>query len=218
MLSVVVPVYALDDAAVAMALGCLEAFREHTAEPFELICVDNGSVGLEEAAEIADKVVRLDPNRGFSGGVNAGLAIAEGEYLAVGSADTFPCPGWAPPLMKSRFGLATPFEKRANGKRVQPKPRMGGFFGNLWVMRREVYETLGPLDTERFPLRYGDTDYAIRAAKAGFWVGQVEGSFAVQIAKHHSRQFMTDEEVYAERDLLIAHHGHRFFGDWLAAR
>lgn len=63
----------------------------------ELIVVDNGSEGGAVGhlvRECATAVVRLDRNTGFAGGVNAGIARARSELLAVLNDDAFAGSDW----------------------------------------------------------------------------------------------------------------------------
>jgi len=224
--SVIIPIYALDRSAVKMARGCVEAFREATeGEQYELIVVSNGSIGaLDEIQPLVDCYLRLDPNQGFSGGVNAGIRISRGEYLAIGSADTYPRPGWLGPMRRAAEagpGVATPMEEDGRGNLISEHGkrgrRRGDFFGNLWVMPRSLIEAVGYLDEQDFKLRLGDTDYAIRTAIAGYWVGRVPEARVVQVARHHALSYMDEGDVLAEDERLIAKYGHRFYAQWRAA-
>lgn len=216
--SIIVPVFALDRPTVEMACRTLDAFR--APEPHELIVVDNG--GAPEAVALrdhADLYVRLLPNKGFAGGANAGCHRARGDVLMVGSADTYPLPGYLGPLRAAclRYnGLATPYEADADGDPVSEEGnvRRGDFFGNLMAMPRAMYEWLGGFDEYRFPLTRADTDFAIRAAKAGFWVGRAPGAYVVQEAKHHARGYMDEKALRAENRRLEALHGAKSFGYW----
>ena len=66
---------------------CLDSLRRQSYPDFEVIVVDNGSTdgSLELLArgypEV--RVVALPENRGFAGGVNAGIREAQGEIIAV---------------------------------------------------------------------------------------------------------------------------------------
>lgn len=69
----------------------IDSFRLHETYPYEIIVVDNGS-RLPEAEEIKKrypevKVVQ-NTNTGFAGGNNAGLKVAEGDYLFFLNNDT----------------------------------------------------------------------------------------------------------------------------------
>jgi GT2 family glycosyltransferase len=63
----------------------------------EIILVDNGSTG--EAVRAAGRtrgvrVVRLEENRGFAGGVNAGVAASSGDVVALLNDDAVARPSW----------------------------------------------------------------------------------------------------------------------------
>ncbi len=65
---------------VADTLECLESLTATTYQPFHIVYVDNGSdAGVAE--EVMERipgcgVLRLDPNAGVAGGLNAGIAYA----------------------------------------------------------------------------------------------------------------------------------------------
>jgi GT2 family glycosyltransferase len=77
---------------------CLDALRGQTYPLVEVIVVDNDStddsVALLEKGYPEVKVVPLPENRGYAGGVNAGIRVAEGEVLVVLNNDTEADPRW----------------------------------------------------------------------------------------------------------------------------
>jgi N-acetylglucosaminyl-diphospho-decaprenol L-rhamnosyltransferase len=100
------------------AARCVESLRrafEEEAVRGEVILVDCGS-GAEEAAELraipADRRLLLPENRGYSGGVNAGLATARAGRLLLSNADVVFLPGALTPLLRAidapRAGAAAP--------------------------------------------------------------------------------------------------------------
>lgn len=85
-------------------MKALESIRQHTAEPYEVIVVDNGSgpETLKALAGIDDPHVRVmynKTNRGFAGGNNDGIAQARGDYVILLNNDVIVTPGWADDLV-----------------------------------------------------------------------------------------------------------------------
>ncbi len=81
--------------------ACLESIERSTAEPYELLLVDNGSsdgtVELLRDYAATRSHVRLvlnGANRGFAGGNNQALALARGEYVVLLNNDTIVTDGW----------------------------------------------------------------------------------------------------------------------------
>ena len=90
--------------APAFTMKALESIRTHTAEPYEVIVVDNGSEQetLDALATIDDphvKIVYNKTNRGFAGGCNDGIAHANGDYVILLNNDVIVTPGWADGLV-----------------------------------------------------------------------------------------------------------------------
>jgi GT2 family glycosyltransferase len=93
--------------------ACLRATEGQVGVRAEIILVDNGSTdGTAEFVRSTFpqvRVVRLDQNRGFAGGNNAGAHEARGEFLALLNNDTVPEPGWLVALLGAidqRAGIA----------------------------------------------------------------------------------------------------------------
>ncbi len=85
---------------------CLEAVLAQRGADFEVLLVDNGSTdGTADLVRSRFPVVRLvvlGTNQGFTGGNNAGAAVARGRYVAFLNNDTVPEPGW---LARLRDGI-----------------------------------------------------------------------------------------------------------------
>jgi GT2 family glycosyltransferase len=96
----------------------LDSIRAHTAEPYEVIIVDNGSGPdtLAALAKIDDPHVRIvynGKNRGFAGGNNDGIAHARGDFVILLNNDVIVTPGWADSLVDAfrripGLGIAAP--------------------------------------------------------------------------------------------------------------
>jgi GT2 family glycosyltransferase len=84
---------------------CLSALRTQTRRDFEVVMVDNGSQDgsvpfvRERFPEV--RVLALNENRGFAGGNNAGIAVAQGEFIALLNNDTLADPGWLAALHRA---------------------------------------------------------------------------------------------------------------------
>jgi GT2 family glycosyltransferase len=81
----------------------VDSVRRNTDVPYELVIVDNGSEweAANYARAAADRPVLNDTNLGFSGGMNAGLGAARGQYVAFCNNDTTVPPGWAGQLVQT---------------------------------------------------------------------------------------------------------------------
>lgn len=72
---------------------CLDSLRRQTLAGIEIVLVDNGSSDdslalVRERYGDAVRVVALGENRGYAGGLNAGIAAARGRYLLPLNSDT----------------------------------------------------------------------------------------------------------------------------------
>jgi GT2 family glycosyltransferase len=81
----------------------VDSVRRHTNVPYELIIVDNGSewIVANYARMAADHVVLNATNLGFARGMNQGLAMARGRYVAFCNNDTVVPAGWAETLIET---------------------------------------------------------------------------------------------------------------------
>jgi GT2 family glycosyltransferase len=82
---------------------CLERLREQTVTDAETIVVDNGSeddsLAFVERSFPETRIVALGENRGFAGGMNAGIENARGAYVASLNNDAEPAPSWLEELL-----------------------------------------------------------------------------------------------------------------------
>lgn len=148
MLSLVIPVYTPTPALDQVARECLSRVAQLDCQ---LVVVANGT----PVDVSADVLVELPTNRGYAGGVNAGLARAEGDWIAVGSADVVPPPEWVEASCVET--VVSPMER-------PDTPHL--FWGGLWTMPGACFEKVGLLDESID--RISDQDYAIRAHQAGY--------------------------------------------------
>lgn len=182
---------------------CVESLVAFTRDPFELILVDNGSTDAtaEYFAKLRSlhgniKVITNRGNRGFAGGNNQGLAIAQGEVLVLLNNDTIVTPGWlegltAPLLADKSIGLTGPVSNRVSGAQQIPTSYADDEamlqFARTWTaqsagqiqsanrlvgfclaFRRDVLEAIGGLDEKFGSGNFEDDDFCLRAKFAGF--------------------------------------------------
>jgi len=82
---------------------CLEALRRQSHADFQLVVVDNGSTDgsaaflREHRPDIT--LCALPRNIGFAAGMNAGFAVATGDYVVALNNDTLPAEGWLAALV-----------------------------------------------------------------------------------------------------------------------
>lgn len=94
MISVIIPNWN----GIALLAGCLDSLRNQTHPDYEIILVDNAST--DDSVQMVQRdypevrVLELDKNLGLTGGVNAGIAIARGEIIALLNNDAEAAPAW----------------------------------------------------------------------------------------------------------------------------
>ncbi|WP_424682119.1 glycosyltransferase [Frateuria sp. YIM B11624] len=151
------------------------------------------------------RVILNEDNRGFAAANNQGLAVADGDYLVMLNNDTHVTPGWIATLVahlrrSGTLGMIGPVTNNiGNEARIdiryddmdgmlqaagdytarhvgQLTPlRTAAFF--CVMMRREVYEKVGPLD-EAFGIGFfEDDDYCRRVDQAGWSIACAEDVF-----------------------------------------
>jgi GT2 family glycosyltransferase len=123
----------------ADCVGSLRRAFETERIAGEVVLVDCGS-GPEEVARLseqgADVLVALADNRGYSGGLNAGLAAARGPRLLLSNADVVYRPGAVTELLAAiadpRAGAAAPVTSwDAEGRLLLPPGDPRGLFSEL---------------------------------------------------------------------------------------
>jgi glycosyltransferase involved in cell wall biosynthesis len=221
---------------------CIDSILANTPGNYQLILVDNGStdgVGEFFDAVPCAEVIHAGSNRGFAGGVNLGLARAEGHVVVLNS-DTLTPEGWLERLEQALqrandTGIVGPMSNYVSGEqqidrlsfqsldqinafardlaaRNQGKVRdVTRLVGFCMLIRDRVVRELGPFDESYGIGNFEDDDYCLRAMAAGYRLCIAEGAF---VFHYGSRTFLgmgiTDEKWRA----LIADNEQRFRRKW----
>lgn len=195
---------------------CIKSIARNTAYPYRLILVDNGSESetrdyLKSLAKEDTKValIRNEQNLGFVKAVNQGLKVSTAPYVCLLNNDTIPAPGWLERLVEFAEShkdagllnpvcdghLDTPIDEYA--KKLEANEgrymEMNQCFGFCMLMKRELIDKIGCLD-EAFGIGgFDDTDYSMRAHKAGYRSVCVHNSY-VYHKQHVSFKAMGDRK------------------------
>jgi len=134
---------------------CLDSLRRQAYSPVEVIVADNGSTDGSLALLARDypetKVVVLDENRGYAGGVNAGFRAAAGQVLVAFNNDAEADPCWIAELVAAlerhpEAGMATSrvrlFDRRDHLHTAGDFYGLDGIPGNrgVWQPDRPAYD------------------------------------------------------------------------------
>jgi GT2 family glycosyltransferase len=200
---------------------------------------DGSQAWLTEWAKEAPnrKLVLNEDNRGFAAGNNQGLALATGEYLVMLNNDTHVTPGWVRTMVNhmrrnESIGLLGPVTNNiGNEARIeifyddmaqmlqrsasythvhvgQLLPlRTAAFF--CVMLRREVFEKIGPLDEAFGRGFFEDDDYCRRIEQAGLSVYCAEDVFI-----HHHLSASFNKLRSSERQALFEQNKVTYEAKW----
>ena len=192
---------------------CLRTLQQELTSADELIVVDNASVDGSPEFVITHfpevKLVRSAQNLGYAGGVNRGLAAAQGEYIFIFNQDLELHSGWLSSMMVAledsdvgvvgckifypdgllqhaggmiRWPQAIPdhYGHRQVDDNRWDQPRDVDYVtGAAWGFSRALIEHIGALDESFWPGYFEEVDF--RATDAGFRVRYVPDAVAVHV-------------------------------------
>jgi GT2 family glycosyltransferase len=180
--------------------ACLDALQRQSAA-HEVIIVDNASqdntVALVRAHPLTVRLLPLDENRGFAGGVNCGAAVAQGEIIALLNPDALPEADWleqlVAPFVDMQIGvvgskvlgedgriqsvgslLQTPVLLSAHRGDGEHDAGQYDELADVWAVhgaamafRRALWQELGGFDEGFFPAYWEESGFCERARRAG---------------------------------------------------
>lgn len=202
---------------------CVASLRAHTDIPYELIIVDNGSAPetVTWAGKAADRAVLNPENLGFAAGMNTGLAVATGEFVAFINNDTEFPPGWASPLiddLSTGVGIVAPAVTAA-GNQVTVRSESGAEsltltpFGELpsgvvYVLRTEMMRRLGGWNEGYLVATGEDLDLCFTV-----WTNDLEIVLDTRVLVEHLSRATLDTTP-AESETLRRANLNRFLDRW----
>ena len=224
---------------------CVDTILANTRQPYRLILVDNGST--DGVAEFFDsvpgaEVVHAGSNLGFAGGVNLGLARAEGHVLLLNS-DTLAPEGWLERLegaleQADDIGLVGPMSNYVSGgqqiddlefdsmddinafarelaQRNRGKLREAArLVGFCLLIRDKAFKELGYFDESYGIGNFEDDDYCLRAIRAGYRLCIAEDAF---VFHYGGRTFLGMGIADDKWRGLVEENEKRFFQKWNVA-
>lgn len=221
---------------------CVASIQANTRPPYRLILVDNAStdgVGAFFDEVAGAEAVHAPENLGFAGGVNLGLARAEGHAVILNS-DTIVPPGWlerlsAALLHEADVGLAGPRSNCVSGSQEIPGLALESYgaimdyaaerarthagqrrdvarlVGFCMMIRDAVLAELGGFDEAYGIGNFEDDDYCLRALRAGWRLCVAEDCF---VFHYGSRTFLGMGIVDGAWDALLQGNQARFEEKW----
>lgn len=187
-LDIIIPAYNNID----ITFRCLAALRLFAPQGTHVILVDNGSRDnpkdavhtLKASVEsMGGTYLRLDPNRGPYGAVNAGYAHTKSDVIGVVCNDVvvlpgtlytlldavhqgLPCVGASEVLMPDFNYTGVMSWAGVSGRLNAPAIQITRHYFSCFLAHRSLYDHVGLYD-ERFGLTFGDTDHEQRILDAG---------------------------------------------------
>lgn len=215
----------------------VESFLANTPPVCRLIIIDNGStdgtkdylLSLEDAESCAFKIIINRENRGFVGGMNQGIEISDAAYVCLANNDLIFTKGWLEEIVSifekdGRIGILNPnsnnlgahpphgmpiddFGRKLSGKYKGVFVEMPFCIGFCMFIRREVIQKIGGLSEEFHPFFFEDSDYSMKAKKAGYLIGVAKGSYVwhkehasfKQMGREREEFFVKNSEIFRRK-------------------
>jgi GT2 family glycosyltransferase len=194
---------------------CVESLRGNTDVAFELIIVDNGSTdgSAAYAESAADIPVLNEDNLGFAAGMNSGLGVASGRYIAFINNDTLFPADWARPLLRTfethpEAGIVLPAVTAAGnpvtvrsepGERTLALTPFGEFpSGVVYVMPTELIRALGGWNEDYRTASAEDLDLAFTVWAHGLDIVLCENVLVEHVSQATVRYLPDRRELYRD--------------------
>jgi GT2 family glycosyltransferase len=177
---------------IAFTKECISSIFNNTKYPYSLILIDNASSdgtgeylkSLKGPDGLEINIIFNKDNLGFVKAVNQGLGLSKAPYVCILNNDTVAAPGWLERMIDFAAShkdvglvnprcdghLNTPIDEYAKSleKYKGEYMEMNQCHGFAMLVKRELIDRIGCLDEAYGIGGYDDTDYSIRAHKAGY--------------------------------------------------
>ena len=206
---------------------CVKSILDSTKVKTRLIIVDNASRDTEVinflqaihgSSNVIIEKVFSEENVGFSAGINKGLRLSNAPYVCILNNDCEVTEGWLEEMIAvsktsgriglinpqsntfgSRPGEGKPIKEHAEGlkKRKGKYIELGHAIGFACLIKKEVVDRVGYLDEDYEGFCYEDTDYSLRASRAGYIPVLAEASYVYHQEQASRGKVKEKEAVYA---------------------
>ena len=216
---------------------CIESYFKNTIVSTRLIVIDNASddptriylSSLKDTANCKIQVIFNKENLGFVRGMNQGIEISDAPYICLANNDLIFTKGWLKEIIDvfdkyKSIGVINPNSNNLGavpGKDIflksfadKLKEKSRGTFvempyciGYCMVILKQVIEKIGGLSDEFYPMFFEDTDYSLKAKKAGYLIGMAKASYVVhnehsstgKIGKKKEEIFCKSKETFIKK-------------------
>lgn len=217
---------------------CVESVLKNTNVKSRLIIVDNASKnelvrqylqGLKGNDTVAVEKVFSERNEGFAAGMNKGMRLSAAPFVCLLNNDCVVTKGWLEELIniaeaRPEIGLVNP-QSNTFGSRpeegmsidkhafmLSPLKGMyvelGHAIGFACLIKRCVIDDIGYLDEVFAGVCYEDTDYSLRALKAGYISVMSEGAYVFHHEQASRKSLKGKSGIYRKnRELFEARWG-----------
>ncbi|RKX93229.1 MAG: hypothetical protein DRP84_08800 [Spirochaetes bacterium] len=209
----------------------IKSIIQNTYHSYKLIIIDNGSEeftenylqSLKNNKGLQLDLIRNEKNLGFTKAVNQGIKKSKGEYVCVLNNDALPMDGWLTEMINvaessSEIGLVNPRSNTLGHKPVKNEllkdyverlkndnkgqwVEIGSAIGFCMLIKRAVIDKIGYLNEIYSPGYFDDTEYSLRAKRAGYKSVVAKGAYVYH--KEHSTFKAKNLEKYFGRNQEI---------------
>jgi len=218
-ITLVLPVYVPDEA-VERRQDTFVSSLAHATElhSVEVVVVENGSDTMWKHVPKFKwcRTVCYNHPVGYARAANAGIALADTEFIVILNNDLVLPPGWLEQLVADykEFGpgILSPMHYKGGAAGFHPD----SCWFSCWMSDKKTLQKIGYFD-EMLPYRLHDQDYAIRCKKAGFIVGRTGNVVVEHFESTTYKKMNVSEQEAEERRIMRERYGCEHFHEWLAA-